>query len=262
MRKKTHSLDKHTMNLNDLSQMESGWRVAVENFFNSPEGLSLTSFLKRRAQEIGEANIFPPEPLRALTLTSLSEVRVVILGQDPYHGPKQANGLAFSVAEGIKLPPSLRNIFKEIASEYSGEIPSNGDLSYLAKQGVLLLNTSLTVEQGSPGSHANKGWEFLSDSLIREVAKRGKPCVYMLWGSFAQKKKAIIEEASAGSPYLILQSNHPSPLSARRGPVPFIGCGHFKRANEWLQERGQKGIDWLSQDISGERREEKQLNLI
>ena len=250
------------MNFSDVTRLKSGWSSLVEDFFDSPQGKVLTSYVNKRKEEIGEDNVYPPDPLRALTLMSLDEVRVVILGQDPYHGPNQANGLAFSVAEGIKLPPSLRNIYKEIIDEYSGEIPSNGDLTYLAKQGVLLLNASLTVEKGHPSSHSRIGWEILTDNLIRAVAKRQLPCVYLLWGSFAQQKIPIIEEVSESSTYLILHSNPPSPLSARRGPVPFIGCGHFKTANKWLEEKGEKPITWLPHENSKQKTEEKQLNLL
>ncbi|ANU66431.1 uracil-DNA glycosylase [Turicimonas muris] len=250
------------MNFSDVNRLKPGWGNLVEDFFDSSQGQGLISYVNKRKDEIGEDNVYPPDPLRALTLMSLDEVRVVILGQDPYHGPNQANGLAFSVGEGIKLPPSLRNIFKEIINEYSGEMPSNGDLTYLAKQGVLLLNASLTVEKGQPSSHSRIGWEILTDNLIRAVAKRQRPCVYLLWGSFAQQKRPIIEEISKPSSYLILQSNHPSPLSARRGPVPFIGCGHFKAANNWLEEKGEKPISWLPQENSKQKTEEKQLNLL
>lgn len=250
------------MNFSDFTRLRPGWQDPVEDFFDSSAGRTLISFVNKRKEVIGADNIYPPDPFRALTLMSLEEVSVVILGQDPYHGPNQANGLAFSVENGIKLPPSLKNIYKEIADEYGGQVPSSGDLTYLAKQGVLLLNASLTVEKGQPASHSHIGWKILTDNLIRAVAERNRPCVYMLWGSFAQQKRPIIEKNSDPSSYLILQSNHPSPLSARRGPVPFIGCGHFKTANDWLEEKGEKPISWLPQENLTRKIEEKQLNLL
>jgi uracil-DNA glycosylase len=166
-------------------------------------------------------------------------VHAVILGQDPYHGPGQAEGLAFSVAEGVKLPPSLRNIFKELGCQ-----PATGSLGDWARRGVLLLNASLTVEQGLPGSHAKKGWEELTDALLAEVARHASPCVYMLWGAHAQAKGPLIEQTAAahGREVLVLQANHPSPLSAARPPVPFLGCGHFREASAWLQARGCPGV--------------------
>ena len=179
--------------------------------------------------------IYPPRPLRALELTPLSSVHAVILGQDPYHGPGQAEGLAFSVAQGVKLPPSLRNIFKEMRCA-----PPHGSLVEWAQRGVLLLNTSLTVEDGQAASHAKKGWEALTDALLAKVAATASPCVYLLWGAHAQAKAGLIEATAArhGREALILQSNHPSPLSASRPPVPFIGCGHFVQARQWLAQRG------------------------
>jgi len=209
------------------------WRAVVDAFFNSAEGERLGRFMRERLA--AGAVIFPPRPLRALELTPRSQVRAVVLGQDPYHGAGQAEGLAFSVAEGVKLPPSLRNIFKEI-----GATPAHGSLVQWAQRGVLLLNTSLTVEEGAAASHAKKGWEALTDALLAEVARTASPCVYLLWGAHAQAKAPLIEAEAArhGREALLLQANHPSPLSALRPPVPFIGCGHFSRARRWLAERG------------------------
>jgi len=217
--------------------LASGWQPAVDDFLASPQGRRLADFLRARIAE--GAVIYPPQPLRALELTPLAGVHAVVLGQDPYHGPGQAEGLAFSVAEGVKLPPSLKNIFQEL-----GCSPASGSLIEWARQGVLLLNACLTVEQGQPASHAKKGWEALTDRLLSLVAASASPCVYLLWGAHAQAKAPLIESTAAahGREVLILQANHPSPLSARRPPVPFLGCGHFAQAREWLAARGVTGI--------------------
>lgn len=211
----------------------AGWRDVVDTFFASPQGQSLGRFVEKRLEE--GAVVYPPQPLRALELTPLDRVHAVILGQDPYHGPGQAEGLAFSVPAGIRIPPSLRNIFKEI-----GCVTTNGSLKSWAERGVLLLNTSLTVEDGQAASHAKKGWEQLTDALLETVAATASPCVYMLWGAHAQAKAELIQSTAAlhGREALVLQANHPSPLSASRPPVPFIGCGHFAQASRWLAERG------------------------
>ena len=185
------------------------------------------------------ASIFPPRPLRALELTPPDAVRVVILGQDPYHGRGQAEGLAFSVAPGVRLPPSLQNIFKEMQRDLGVPFPPfpnpGGSLVKWAQNGVLLLNTCLTVEEGQAASHAGKGWELLTDAVIRHVAEGDRPVVFMLWGSHAQSKRAFIPQ---GRGHLVLTSNHPSPLSALRPPVPFIGNGHFGQARAF-RERNQ-----------------------
>ena len=171
-----------------------------------------------------------------MQLTPLSEVRVVILGQDPYHGLGQAEGLAFSVQPGVALPPSLRNIFKELKADLGLQPPMSGSLLPWAQRGVLLLNTCLTVEEGQAGSHAKRGWEVLTDALIQAVAAQPQACVFMLWGAHAQAKAPLIAQASAEHawPRLVLQANHPSPLSALRGPTPFMGCRHFSQARDWL----------------------------
>ena len=215
------------------------WQPVVDAWRASAEGQRLHAFLAER--RAAGATIYPPEPLRALTLTPLEEVKVVILGQDPYHGPGQAEGLAFSVPVGQKMPPSLRNIFKEMLRDL-GTAPPTTHLGALARGGVLLLNTCLTVEDGKPASHAKKGWEALTDALIRACAEHDAPKVFMLWGAHAQAKAPLIESVSADK-HLILQANHPSPLSASRPPVPFIGCGHFSAATAWLAERG-RAVDW------------------
>jgi uracil-DNA glycosylase len=219
-----------------------GWKPVVDAFLSSTAGLRLASFIRERLA--AGATIYPPRPFRALELTPLDSVRAVILGQDPYHGPGQAEGLAFSVRPGVKLPPSLRNIFKELRCDPGEALPPHGSLVDWARRGVLLLNTSLTVEDGAPGSHAKRGWEVLTDALLAEVAAKASPCVYMLWGAHAQAKAGLIEETAArhGREALVLQANHPSPLSANRPPVPFLGCGHFATARDWLAARGHSGV--------------------
>ncbi len=224
--------------------MPHGWRVAadwretVDTFVSSIAGRQLAQFIRQRLQ--AGATIYPAQPFRALELTPLAAVRVVILGQDPYHGPSQAEGLAFSVVQGQRLPPSLRNIFKERQRDLGMSIPTNGSLVGWAQQGVLLLNTCLTVEQGHPASHARQGWEALTDALIAAVAARPTPCVYLLWGAHAQAKAGLIQTTAAthGQETLVLQANHPSPLSANRPPTPFIGCGHLSQTQDWWATRG------------------------
>jgi uracil-DNA glycosylase len=224
----------------------AGWGDAIAEFLSSETGLALGKAIQSRID--AGAVVYPPTPFKALELTPLDQVRVVILGQDPYHGAGQAQGLAFSVAPGIKIPPSLRNIFKEIQRE-SGNLSAvqalNGDksgsLEYWAKQGVLLLNTCLTVEDGQPASHAKLGWEVLTDALISLVVKHHKNVVFLLWGAHAQAKQALL---GAESQHLILCANHPSPLSALRPPAPFIGCGHFVAANAFLANHGISPINW------------------
>jgi uracil-DNA glycosylase len=208
-----------------------GWQPLVDEFFASETGQKLLAFLRGRLA--GGAVIFPPRPLRALELTPRDEVRVVILGQDPYHGRGQAEGLAFSVAPGVPLPPSLRNVFKELQRDLGAPPPKfpvpGGSLVNWASQGVLLLNTCLTVEEGRPASHAGKGWEVLTNSVIRQVSAGKQSVVFMLWGAHAQSKRSLIDE----SRHKVLLANHPSPLSALRPPLPFIGCGHFSQARDW-----------------------------
>ena len=214
-----------------------GWQPLVAEFFASAAGQALQKFLQQR--QAAGAVIFPPEPLRALALTDAPAVRVVILGQDPYHGRGQAEGLAFSVAPGVRLPPSLRNIFKELQRDLGQPLPAfpqpGGSLVRWAQNGVLLLNTCLTVEEGQPASHAGKGWEVLTDAIIRQVAEQGQPTVFMLWGSHAQAKQRLIP---ADRGHLVLTSNHPSPLSALRPPQPFIGNDHFSAARAFRQQHG------------------------
>ncbi|MCZ4314551.1 uracil-DNA glycosylase [Comamonadaceae bacterium G21597-S1] len=228
------------------------WRETVDAFIAGAVGRRLGEAIKARLA--AGATIYPPEPLRALRLTPLHQVRVVILGQDPYHGPGQAHGLAFSVANGVPAPPSLRNIQAEIAQERrAGELAPGSvslgiepevDLTHWTQQGVLLLNTCLTVERGRPGAHARMGWEVLTGEIIAAIRRRPDPVVFMLWGKHAQD---CLEQADGGGddgPRLYLRSNHPSPLSARRPPVPFLGCGHFARTNDFLQRHGVPPVDW------------------
>ncbi len=238
------------------------WQPTLDAFWRSLEGVALARFVQQRLD--AGAVVYPQHPLWALQLTPLSQVSVVILGQDPYHGPNQAQGLSFSVAPGIKIPPSLRNIFKELQRDLGQAVPTHGSLETWAKRGVLLLNTSLTVEDGLPASHAKRGWEHLSDALLVAVARTAPHCVYMLWGGHAQAKAGLIQkETSQRAPAfdglhktsrdnrndrtnreaLVLTANHPSPLSALRPPQPFIGCGHFSQARAWLAKRGGQ-IDW------------------
>lgn len=218
-----------------LQLPDTDWRPVVEAWATSPVGQKLEAFLEERAA--AGATIYPPEPLRALTLTPLAATRVVILGQDPYHGPGQAEGLSFSVPPGVPLPPSLRNIFKEIQRDLGKPFPPNGSLVRWAEGGTLLLNAVLTVEDGQPASHANRGWEVLTDALIKAAAVDPAPKVFMLWGSYAQAKAPLIEAAKQD--HLVLKANHPSPLSALKPPRPFIGCGHFSTTKTWLEERGR-----------------------
>ncbi|MBL0421435.1 uracil-DNA glycosylase [Ramlibacter sp. AW1] len=209
------------------------WQATLDEFLRSDDGQRLGSFVSERL--LAGATIYPPRPLRALEFTPLSRVRVVIVGQDPYHGPGQAEGLAFSVAPGVRIPPSLRNIFREL-----GQTPVNGSLVHWAQRGVLLLNTCLTVEDGRPASHANRGWEAFTDAVLARVARVASPCVYLLWGAHAQSKAAAILQVSTAHSrdVLVLQANHPSPLSASRPPQPFLGCRHFDQARRWLAARG------------------------
>ena len=220
-------------------QVGDGWQPLIDAWRASADGQRIEALLKERLA--AGAAIYPPDPLRALRLTPLTRATVVIVGQDPYHGPGQAEGLAFSVPAGQKLPPSLRNIFKELQRDLGQQPAMCGHLGEWARCGVLLLNTSLTVEDGAAASHAKKGWESLTDALIAATARDAAPKVFLLWGAHAQAKAPLIE--AAGNGHLVLQANHPSPLSATRGPVPFIGCGHFSAAREWLKGKGV-GLEW------------------
>ena len=218
-----------------FARVPAAWQSVTKPFIHSSEGHALAAFVDQRVSE--GAAVYPDQVLRALEFISPDAVRVVILGQDPYHRPGQAQGLAFSVAPGQKkLPPSLRNILKEVADDTGAPSACRDDLSPWARQGVLLLNSVLTVEEGRPQSHAGRGWEALTDALLVRVAAQPEPAVFMLWGAAAQHKRLLVERAGL-APHLVLAANHPSPLSARRLPLPFIGCRHFSQANLFLAAR-------------------------
>lgn len=218
-------------------QIEPSWLAVLQDEFQKPYMQELREFLK--AQLSQKKTIFPKgkEYFNAFNYTPFAAVKVVILGQDPYHGPGQAHGLCFSVRPGVPLPPSLQNIYKEIESDLGLRPQNHGYLESWAHQGVLLLNSVLTVESGRAGSHAGKGWENFTDRAIREINDRGAGVVFMLWGSYAQKKGQFIDRKK----HLVLESPHPSPLSAHRG---FFGCKHFSKANAYLQSKGKAPIDW------------------
>jgi uracil-DNA glycosylase len=225
--------------------LTDSWRELLGDFWRSPTGLALDR--KVHAGLAAGQVVFPDSPYRALALTPFEKVQVVVLGQDPYHGPDQAQGLAFSVGAGQKTPPSLRNIFKEIQRDLGTLIPSGADAGSLvrwAEQGVLLLNTALTVEQSIPASHSDWGWEVLTDKIIQALAAHPKPIAFLLWGAHAQSKASLIEALNDQGQHLVLKANHPSPLSALRPPTPFMGCGHFGQVNRWLEGQNKKPILW------------------
>jgi len=217
-------------------KIAADWKNELADEFTKPYFERLTAFVK---DEYRTGKIYPSGPniFRAFDQTPYDNVKVVILGQDPYHGSGQANGLCFSVNKGVSFPPSLRNIFKELNSDLGKPIPPDGDLSYWAKQGVLLLNATLTVQAHRAGSHQGRGWEEFTDSVIQNLNEKRSGIVYMLWGSYAQKKAAIVRPDRN----LILKSPHPSPLSAHRG---FFGSGHFSKANDYLKKLGKEPINW------------------
>lgn len=217
------------------------WRAALAPVLQSPEARRLGGWLTR--EEAAGKVVYPPrgQRLRALELTPLDQVRAVILGQDPYHGPGQAHGLCFSVPEGVRTPPSLVNIYKELRDDLGVEIPPHGNLEHWAKQGVLLLNTCLTVEAGRAGSHAGKGWEAITDAAVAAAAAREEPSVFILWGSHARNKALKVPELARNERHLILTSPHPSPLSAHGG---FFGSKPFSKANGFLEAQGRGRIDW------------------
>ncbi|MBC7636117.1 MAG: uracil-DNA glycosylase [Acetobacteraceae bacterium] len=227
--------------MNNAEAIPASWRAALEPVLASPKSRALGGFLS--AEEAAGKAIYPPRGMRlaALALTPLDTVKVVILGQDPYHGPGQAHELAFSVQDGVRLPPSLVNVFKELATDLGLPRPSNGNLSRWAEQGVLLLNNALTVADGQPASHQGKGWEEITDAVVAAVAAKAEPCVFMLWGSHAKKKAASVPGLGPGSRHLILTAPHPSPLSAHTG---WFGSGHFGKANMFLEAHGRGAVDW------------------
>jgi len=217
-------------------RIDSSWKEHLQHEFDKPYFRELTDFVR---QEYGQTTVYPPAKLifNAFDLCPFDQVKVVIIGQDPYHGPGQAHGLCFSVNDGIDFPPSLRNIFKEIESDLGKPVPASGNLTRWAEQGVLLLNATLTVRAHSAGSHQKRGWEIFTDAVIKELAEKRNGLVFILWGSYAQKKGAFIDR----SRHLVLQSAHPSPLSAYNG---FFGNHHFSLTNQWLTDHGQTAIDW------------------
>jgi uracil-DNA glycosylase len=222
-------------------KLDPGWLAVIGAEFDKPYMRQLRTFLQ--AEKDKGKIIYPPGSLwfNALNSTPFDKVKVVILGQDPYHGPQQAHGLCFSVQKGVPFPPSLQNIFKEIHDDLGLPVPSHGCLQHWADQGVLLLNAVLTVEQGNAASHQGKGWERFTDAIVQALNSRREHLVFLLWGSYAQKKGAIIDT----NKHLVLQSAHPSPLSAHRG---FLGNKHFSRTNAWLKSHQQTEIDWKLPD--------------
>ena len=219
-----------------MINLGNDWDELLKSEFEGPYYLKLREFLKA---EYSTRRIYPPmhDIYNALRYTSYQNTRVVILGQDPYHGQGQAHGLCFSVKKGVALPPSLKNIFKELNAEYNVPVPAIGELTGWARQGVLLLNTTLTVREGQPQSHKGQGWEILTDRIISLLNDKDTPVVFILWGSNARAKKALITNKS----HLILEAAHPSPLSAFNG---FFGCNHFADANSFLRRTGQVEINW------------------
>ncbi|MCZ4410150.1 uracil-DNA glycosylase [Cryomorphaceae bacterium 1068] len=217
-------------------RLHPSWKAVLSDEFTEPYFQSLISFVK---QEYASTKVYPPGQLifSALDHTPFQDVKVVILGQDPYHGPGQANGLCFSVNEGVALPPSLKNIFAEVRDDLEIEMPVNGNLERWADQGVLLLNATLTVRAHQAGSHQNKGWERFTDAAVKALSQKRENIVFMLWGSYAQKKGAVIDR----NKHLVLQAPHPSPLSSYRG---FFGCKHFSKANAYLNGEGKAQIEW------------------
>lgn len=218
-------------------RIENGWKEFIDNEIEQEYFQNLKSFL---VQEYNTKKIYPAKKdiFRCFDLTDFKDVKVVILGQDPYHQVNQAHGLCFSVNKGIKVPPSLVNIYKEISSDLGCAIPCHGDLTKWAKEGVLLLNTIMSVEDSKPMAHANKGWEVFTDRVIKKLNDDDTPKVFLLWGTPSRKKKSLI----TNSKHLILETVHPSPLSAYNG---FFGCKHFSKTNEFLKMNGRKEIDWI-----------------
>jgi len=217
-------------------KIEQSWKTRLQNEFEKEYFINLTNFVKK---EFNLYTVYPPGRLifNAFDKCPFENVRVVILGQDPYHGPGQAHGLCFSVKDGIAFPPSLINIYKEINNDLDTSLPDSGNLERWAEQGVLLLNATLTVRAGQAGSHQNKGWELFTDEIVRLVAKEKNNVVFILWGSYAQRKGETIDRTK----HLVLESPHPSPLSASRG---FFGNKHFSKANKYLEEHGMKTVKW------------------
>jgi uracil-DNA glycosylase len=217
-------------------KLAASWKNRLHTEFSKTYFSNLAEFIK---EEYKKGKIYPPgkEIFRAFDACDFDQVKVVIIGQDPYHGEGQANGLCFSVREGLRMPPSLLNIFKEIHADLGKPIPSSGDLGRWAEQGVLLLNATLTVRAASPGSHQKKGWEEFTDAVIRKLSEEKENLVFLLWGAYAQKKGEIIDR----NKHLVLMAAHPSPFSTDRG---FFGCKHFSKTNAFLKSNGKTVIEW------------------
>jgi len=238
----------------DRIKLHDSWKNPLAGEFSSDYMARLRDFLVH--EKAAGKQVFPKgsEYFRALDLTPLDKVRVVILGQDPYHGPGQAHGLCFSVQPGVRPPPSLDNIYKELESDIGMARPSHGFLEHWAKQGVLLLNSVLTVQMSEAASHRGKGWEQFTDAIVQLIAAKSEPVVFLLWGSYAQKKAAFVQSTeqslrrtgSGSGKHLVLKAVHPSPLSAYNG---FFGCKHFSKANAFLEAQGMEPIDWVLPDI-------------
>lgn len=231
------ALPEDTNNTSPSVKLDKEWMDVIGDEFHKPYMTKLKQFLQQ--EKAAGKIIYPkgPDIFNALNTTPFSKVEVVILGQDPYHGPNQAHGLSFSVRKGVDKPPSLQNIYKEIASDMGIQMPPHGDLTGWAKQGVLLLNATLTVQQANAGSHQKRGWEEFTDAVIQAINDKKEHVVFLLWGAYAQKKGAFIDRKK----HLVLESVHPSPLSAHRG---FFGSKHFSKANAYLTANGKKPIDW------------------
>lgn len=222
--------------LRRMIKITEQWDELLEKEFNSEQYLTLREFLK---SEYSKYTVYPSmyDIFNSMKMTAFDDIKVVIIGQDPYHEEGQAMGLSFSVPKGIEIPPSLKNIYKEISSETGFAMPNHGDLTGWATQGVLLLNTVLTVRKGQANSHKNKGWEAFTDGIIKKISDKKKNVVFLLWGANARSKKALIDTKK----HLVLETVHPSPLSAYNG---FFGSGHFVKTNEYLKANGQQTIDW------------------
>ncbi len=220
----------------DVVRIEPSWKRALAGEFVLPYWRTLSDFVKA---EYLHTAVYPPPKLvfNAFNRCPFDQVKVVVLGQDPYHGPGQAHGLCFSVPQGVEVPPSLRNIYKEIASDLGTEVPPHGNLERWAEQGVLLLNATLTVRAGEAGSHQGKGWEEFTDAAIDALSRRREHVVFLLWGNYARKKRTLIDTKK----HLVLEAAHPSPLSAHAG---FYGCRHFSKTNEYLREHGVSPVHW------------------
>jgi uracil-DNA glycosylase len=232
--------------MSDRINLHESWKQPLIDEFASPYMAQLREFLV--AEKNAGKQIYPQaaEYFRALNLTPLNKVRVVVLGQDPYHGPDQAHGLCFSVKPGVRPPPSLVNIYKEMHSDLGITQPNHGFLEHWANQGVLLLNSVLTVEAHQAASHRGKGWEKFTDAIVQLVAAKEAPVVFLLWGAYAQKKAAFVKSVDEGGSHLVLKTTHPSPLSAYNG---FLGSGHFSKTNQFLQECGMEPINWLLPEL-------------